>query len=654
MAVEYRDDTPFTGDNHTPTELANAIRTKKDGKDVREPIAQAVEKLSNAVLGGNIGNVVATPTKVFDNLSKLQEAYPAGADGVMVTVDNGHKYFWSNGQWTDGGVYQSDGLSDQSIEATKLSGSAKTLKFYFKSNGIPEMDVENSVIKIPAGAVQGIDNTSAETFEAQELIIENDISWIAFNTTTKLFELSDNPGKSEVVVGNYNKNLNQFIIYNAPTPKGMIGNSQLHAATRKIKFFFDGEGFVKFDLVNKKLIIPSGSYQTNEINTNNTFEAQELTLTPGIDWISFNYKTKKFEVGGATPTRTVVGAYNTNVANECIFYDGLYAVNGVIPSATGSIGTLYTTGKIKVDTLNKKLILSGKFQANVGEQIYSFTQNESLNISGSNFILLDLTARKITIGAPVNSGDVFVRIGYFLYDGLYLHLPSANVRYDSSLLLIGNSILAGVNSSYSVAKYIEYGLTRAGVDVTVTNNSVGSTAVSNGKWLTDQSYINRIADLDGKFGSVVIHLGENEFNGSREIGDVTSTDTNTMCGGLNSLISMLREKNTNGQIFISTPAYAHYGGHDWRTKINDVNKKIDDYIEAFAEVARLRNCIWIDNRNISFVPTEVPNQTVDGLHPNAVASRMFAGNILRTVLPFVLTDFDITDDPAHHSGNVIS
>lgn len=106
MTVEYRDETPFTGDSHTPTELANAIRTKKYGESVREPIAQAVEKIANAVLGQNIGNVVATPTKVFDNLSKLQEAYPNGADGVMVTVDTGHKYFWQNNAWVNGGVYQ--------------------------------------------------------------------------------------------------------------------------------------------------------------------------------------------------------------------------------------------------------------------------------------------------------------------------------------------------------------------------------------------------------------------------------------------------------------------------------------------------------------------------------------------------------------------
>ena len=130
MTVEYRDETPFKGDNHTPTELANAIRTKKYGKDVREPIAQLSEKLSNAILGQNIGSVVATPTKTFANLSELQKAYPNGAVGVMVTVDNGHKYFWQDNQWKDAGVYQSIGVADDSILPTYLTEQAKPIMLY--------------------------------------------------------------------------------------------------------------------------------------------------------------------------------------------------------------------------------------------------------------------------------------------------------------------------------------------------------------------------------------------------------------------------------------------------------------------------------------------------------------------------------------------
>lgn len=148
MVVEYRDSTPFTGDNHTPTELANAIRTKKDGKDVREPIAQLAEKLSNAILGRNIGNVVAAPTKVFGSLAELQKAYPNGADGVMVTVDTGHKYFWQDTDWVDGGVYQAAGVGLDSIKdlgklkelpVTGINTVAGTDKpIVFKATGKPE------------------------------------------------------------------------------------------------------------------------------------------------------------------------------------------------------------------------------------------------------------------------------------------------------------------------------------------------------------------------------------------------------------------------------------------------------------------------------------------------------------------------------------
>lgn len=129
MAVNYRDNTPFEGDNHTVGELAKAIRTKMYGVDVRESIAQAVEKMENWTKGNNVGQIVATPTKVFASLSALQSAYPNGADGVMVTIDNGHKYYWSNNQWTDGGAYQSQGFSDEQVKS--LNGALRAEKYVY-------------------------------------------------------------------------------------------------------------------------------------------------------------------------------------------------------------------------------------------------------------------------------------------------------------------------------------------------------------------------------------------------------------------------------------------------------------------------------------------------------------------------------------------
>lgn len=169
MAVNYRDNTPFEGDNHTVGELANAIRTKMYGVDVRESIAQAVEKMENWTKGNNIGQIVATPTKVFDDLEALQSAYPNGADGVMVTIDNGHKYYWSNNQWKDGGAYQSEGnaevenarIWDDGTESPDLKSSitgqvGKVSKLQDALHDLVEIDtgefVQNSYVNNNNGA----------------------------------------------------------------------------------------------------------------------------------------------------------------------------------------------------------------------------------------------------------------------------------------------------------------------------------------------------------------------------------------------------------------------------------------------------------------------------------------------------------------------
>lgn len=64
MAVNYRDNTPFEGDNHTVGELAEAIRTKMYGVDVRESIAQSVEKLNGVT--NKIDNFNENLRKTFD------------------------------------------------------------------------------------------------------------------------------------------------------------------------------------------------------------------------------------------------------------------------------------------------------------------------------------------------------------------------------------------------------------------------------------------------------------------------------------------------------------------------------------------------------------------------------------------------------------
>lgn len=106
MVVDYRDDSPFTDDLHTTSEIADALRHKKYGVDVREAIAQAVEKM---VQTGRTIYSSGTPAGAFSTLDALQSAYPNGQDGVFVVAETGDWYTWNprTRSWEDGGPYQS-------------------------------------------------------------------------------------------------------------------------------------------------------------------------------------------------------------------------------------------------------------------------------------------------------------------------------------------------------------------------------------------------------------------------------------------------------------------------------------------------------------------------------------------------------------------
>ena len=60
-----------------------------------------------------ITNIINGSVKgVYANLAALQAAYPTGAQGIYVTSDNGHWYYYNNG-WKDGGVYQAAGFDNE-------------------------------------------------------------------------------------------------------------------------------------------------------------------------------------------------------------------------------------------------------------------------------------------------------------------------------------------------------------------------------------------------------------------------------------------------------------------------------------------------------------------------------------------------------------
>lgn len=84
MAANYRDDTPFNDSDHTMKQIAEAIRHKMYGVDVREAIAQGFELMYTKIAeleGDDDGNDQ-------NALEKLEKRLNARIDRITMGTDD--------------------------------------------------------------------------------------------------------------------------------------------------------------------------------------------------------------------------------------------------------------------------------------------------------------------------------------------------------------------------------------------------------------------------------------------------------------------------------------------------------------------------------------------------------------------------------------
>ena len=80
--------------------------------------AQSATEIAKAAASG-------APRGTFKSISYLKAKYPDGAKGIYTTKDNGHWWYYANGGWQDGGIYQSAGLADGTIKNMSFSTDVK-------------------------------------------------------------------------------------------------------------------------------------------------------------------------------------------------------------------------------------------------------------------------------------------------------------------------------------------------------------------------------------------------------------------------------------------------------------------------------------------------------------------------------------------------
>lgn len=177
----YQDDTHMDYNKlYTIDEVLDAITQKKYGKDVRYALRVGLERVYHDAQANSSDNnlevarargafevlsdrlqsidnslnnkansdevfkkfqniVDGSPKGTYPNLAALQLAKPNGEQGVFVTSDNGHWYYWDN-QWRDGGVYQGKTVPEKTIGKVHFD-------FYSNDSKSANLFVEDNIVE---------------------------------------------------------------------------------------------------------------------------------------------------------------------------------------------------------------------------------------------------------------------------------------------------------------------------------------------------------------------------------------------------------------------------------------------------------------------------------------------------------------------------
>ncbi|RDF91129.1 hypothetical protein DQM23_08415 [Lacticaseibacillus paracasei] len=125
--------------------LATWLRSKQWGLDVRESLALAVEwfsKMKNE-----------TPRGTYPTFDDLKKAFPNGDGGksIYAVLDSQRWYYYKNGAWQDGGVYQIP-----AIDAAKMDQIGQYLDNLSRNNLVPNAKFQNGLINNVVPSVTGV------------------------------------------------------------------------------------------------------------------------------------------------------------------------------------------------------------------------------------------------------------------------------------------------------------------------------------------------------------------------------------------------------------------------------------------------------------------------------------------------------------------
>lgn len=107
--------------NNTFTELDGDIKKINDDLESLHNRDTELEKELNDKYNNIVANAIVITPKPIASLAALVALLPNGSQDIYVAADNGHKYMWFDGKWTDAGAYQAAIIGDHVITSNNIN-----------------------------------------------------------------------------------------------------------------------------------------------------------------------------------------------------------------------------------------------------------------------------------------------------------------------------------------------------------------------------------------------------------------------------------------------------------------------------------------------------------------------------------------------------
>ena len=351
--------------NQTFTELNKDIETINGDLTTLHQKDNDIEKEINDKITGIIS------PNVIESLAALKEKYPNGVTGIWVSVEDGHKYGWINGDWTDAGVYQSVGIPNDFISSDMLSGNTRVISIYVNNrSGGAVFDIDSINMTLTSSNGYANFGKHSDLIPTITLNLEFPSNVIYYDFKLKVLGVTDYVWKltsDQALIGIINQDLS--VIDLRVTNYSIDG---VNAKTGKINTYIynnniSGGGKFDIDTVNKLLVV-TGAYINHGTNSE-LIPDVSLSLSNNINVIYYDFANKVLgvadDVSKVYNQKELIGIINPDLSVVDLKVTN-YSIDGV-NAKTGKINTyIYNNnisggGKFDIDTVNKLLVVTGSY-----------------------------------------------------------------------------------------------------------------------------------------------------------------------------------------------------------------------------------------------------------------------------------------------------